>query len=214
MAGVLVSGDMNTNPSLIMVDMGGVLALHTDTSLERALLLEFGIDSVASFSQLEPSLVDLLQLHSKAVIDEDALWARFSDLTGVPVPPHDGSLWAKYFNPLMDPEMEKLLGDLKAKQYRIVCATNTEPAHYAYHQRMNHYGIFDAVYASCVIGKAKPELDFFTHILAAENVEPRQVLFIDDSKENCDAASSVGINAIPYANCANLRQRLEYIGIL
>lgn len=205
---------MNTHISLIMVDMGGVLALHTDSTMEYSLLKEFGLDKYRSFIELDPSLALLLQEHSKCVIDEKEMWGLFTEKTGIEVPTYEGSLWAKYFNPTLDIAMENLLRELKEKGYRIVCATNTEPAHYAYHRAHNQYALFDAVYASCSMGHAKPERAFFTHILEQEQVVGEKVLFIDDYLENCIAASDIGINAHHYHDPVTLHHALEVMGII
>jgi putative hydrolase of the HAD superfamily len=205
---MLSSLSMNTNFALIMVDMGGVLALHTDTGMEKLLLRDFGLQEYDSFSELDPTLPDLLQEHSKNCITEEQMWERFTQKTGIVVPPYKGSLWAKYFQPELDQAMLQLLSELKQNGYRVVCATNTEAAHYEHHKAMQHYAVFDTVYASCEIGKAKPEPEFFTHILQCENVQGEQVIFIDDNAKNCEVASSLGIRAYHYEDISDLRWAL------
>lgn len=211
---MLSSISMNNTFTLVMIDMGGVLALHTDSSMEKRLLQDFGIESYSSFSEIDPSLVDVLQEHSKNNITEAQMWEQFTLKTGIVVPPYKGSLWAKYFKPDLDEAMLGLLRELKEKGFRIVCATNTEPAHYEHHKAMDHYAVFDTVYASCEMGKAKPEPEFFTHILEAEAVLPRQVLFIDDYAINCEAAAGLGIHAYRYTDPADLRWALYDLGMI
>lgn len=205
---------MKTHVSLIMVDMGGVLALHSDTTLEQSLLKDFGLEQYQSFSELDPTLPLLLQEHSKNSIDEEEMWRLFTERTHIEVPAHETSLWAKYFRPVLDPEMEKVLSMLKQEGYRVVCATNTEPAHYAYHRMHNQYASFDDVYASCEIGHAKPERAFFTYILEQEQVLPEHVFFIDDNLENCIAARELGITAHQYRNVVDLYSVLNNIEIV
>lgn len=211
---MLSSLSMNTNFALIMVDMGGVLALHTDTGMEKRLLRDFGLEEYDSFSELDPSLPDLLQEHSKNCITEEQMWEQFTQKTGIVVPPYKGSLWAKYFQPELDQAMLQLLSELKQNGYRVVCATNTEPAHYMHHKAMQHYAVFDTVYASCEIGKAKPEPEFFTHILQCENIQGEQVIFIDDNAKNCEVASTLGIRAYHYEDISDLRWALLDMGMI
>lgn len=211
---MIPSAFMNTQISLIMVDMGGVLALHTDSTMEYSLLQEFGLGQYRNFSELDPSLPLLLQEHSKSVIDEQEMWRLFTEKTHIEVPSYEISLWGKYFCPTLDKAMVNLLRELKEKGYRIICATNTEPAHYAYHRKHNQYALFDAVYASCVMGHAKPERAFFAHILECEQVTGGQVFFIDDYLENCNAASEVSINVHHFQDAVTLRQTLNSMGIL
>ena len=51
--------------------------------------------------------------------------------------------------------------ELKKKGYRVVCATNTEKAHYDYHLASGQYEIFDTVYASLHLKEVKPDAAFF-----------------------------------------------------
>ncbi|MCK9548292.1 MAG: HAD family phosphatase [Sphaerochaeta sp.] len=190
---------------LIASDMGGVLALHSDHDLEYRLLQDFGLDGYKNFADVDPQLTDLLAQHSKNLIDEEELWRSFAAVTGVVIPPCDHSLWAKYFSPELDRAVFALYQELKGRGIRLICATNTEEAHYAHHRREGHYDIFDGVYASCVMGWAKPEAEFFEEILEKEGVEPSQVLFIDDMEENCEMADSLGMHAFLFKDVAELR---------
>ena len=46
------------------------------------------------------------------------------------------------------------------------------------------------------MGVCKPSADFFNKILEAERVKPDEVLFVDDSKRNIEAAACLGINTL------------------
>jgi len=199
---------------LIASDMGGVLALHSDHDLEYRLLKDFGLDGYKNFAEVDPQLTDLLAQHSKNLIDETELWRSFAAVTGVAIPPSDHSLWAKYFSPELDRAVFGLFEELKGRGIRLVCATNTEAAHYAHHRQEGHYDIFDGVYASCVMGWAKPEVEFFEKILEKEGVEPSQVLFIDDMEENFEVADALGMHAFLFQDVAELRWMLANMELI
>ena len=55
---------------------------------------------------------------------------------------------------------------------------------------------FDALYLSYRMHMRKPERNIFFELARCEGVEPCECLFYDDSAENCDAACSVGIDAV------------------
>ena len=205
---------MSKTIELIASDMGGVLALHSDGNLEVALLREFGLSGYTSFAALNPALPLLLQRHSKNEIEEDAMWKEFTQLTGVHVPQSQSSLWGRYFSPDLDPAMLTTFKALKEEGLRLVCATNTEPVHYHHHLKEGHYAIFDRVYASCEMGHAKPEAAFFTHIIEAEQVDPKHILFIDDLEENCEAADRLGIHAYLYTDVADFRWALAGLNLI
>lgn len=199
---------------LCMFDMGGVVVKHSDSSLERLLLRDFGVSGHDSFASVNPSLRTLLEEHSRAQIDEQEMWSRFTHITGIAVPPHQDSLWGRHFKPELDEYVVAIIEELKAKGHRVVCATNTEEAHYAYHREQGQYDIFDAVYASLQLGEVKPERAFFDKILATEQLAPDETVFIDDLAENCEAAKAIGIRALLYDDPVALRWQLASMGLL
>lgn len=197
-----------------MFDMGGVVVKHSDSSLERLLLRDFGIVDHENFTSLDPRLPALLAEHSKAAIDEQEMWNQFTIMTGIAVPKHNESLWGRYFAPELDEHVVAIIEDLKMKGYRVVCATNTEDAHFKHHRALGQYDIFDAVYASLQLKEVKPDPAFFAKILASEQVKPEEVVFVDDLSENCEAAANVGINAVVYADPVELRWQLIAMDLL
>ena len=56
------------------------------------------------------------------------------------------------------------------------------------------YQCFEKVYYSYEMGMRKPQPEIFTHILNKHDLSPKRTLFVDDKKENTDAAASLGIN--------------------
>ncbi len=197
-----------------MFDMGGVVAKHSDTSLERLLLRDFGITGYDSFTSLDARLPALLVEHSKAGIDEEEMWHQFTQMTGIPVPPHNDSLWGRYFKPELDEYVVEIIEELKEKGLRVVCASNTEESHFEYHQASGQYDIFDAVYASPQLKEVKPDRAFFAKILAAEQLKAEEVLFVDDLLENCEGAVAFGIDAVIYADPVELRWQLAGMNLL
>jgi len=69
-------------------------------------------------------------------------------------------------------------------------------------------GLFDAVYASALMGCWKPQPEFYKRILDDYGIRPDQMLFIDDSPENVAAAQRLGIRAIRHTRDADLKKRI------
>lgn len=59
------------------------------------------------------------------------------------------------------------------------------------------------------MGVSKPDPQFWKLILSAEETEPEASVFIDDRKENCEAASSLGIKAIQFTTAEDLAEKLN-----
>jgi putative hydrolase of the HAD superfamily len=53
---------------------------------------------------------------------------------------------------------------------------------------------FDVFYLSYEIGLRKPDAEIFEFVLEQNNLIAEETFFVDDVKENTDAAASLGIN--------------------
>ena len=73
------------------------------------------------------------------------------------------------------------------------------------------YALFDRVYASHLMGWAKPSPEFWKVILKEEQRRPDETVFIDDFSENIEAARSVGINAVHYRDLDTLKAEIRSI---
>lgn len=87
-----------------------------------------------------------------------------------------------------------------SKQYRLFLLSNTDAIHIATFEEENgasfysdFYQCFEKVYFSFEIGMRKPDTEIFNFVLANHNLSPKHTLFVDDKKENTDAALSVGL---------------------
>lgn len=97
---------------------------------------------------------------------------------------------------------------LRSEGNRVVCGTNTVSAHYFNHLERGDYAIFDQTYSSCYMGVSKPDTNFWKIILEAENVPAKDTVFVDDRKDNCEAAASIGIHAIQFTTAEEVAKLL------
>lgn len=95
------------------------------------------------------------------------------------------------------------LRELRGKGYRVVMLSNTNDGHWDEIERRFAAttgeplsAFFDAFYLSYHMRRRKPEPEIFLDLLAAEGAEATDCIFFDDSAENCEAARSVGIEAV------------------
>jgi len=91
---------------------------------------------------------------------------------------------------------------------RVVVGTNTIAPHFRIHQDNGDYQPFHAVYASHLLGLAKPDPAFYLHILAAERRRPAEAAFVDDLPENVEAARRLGLRALLYRDPGGLAREL------
>ncbi len=86
------------------------------------------------------------------------------------------------------------------KKYRLFLLSNTDAIHIETFERENgvsfysdFYQCFEKVYFSFEMGMRKPEAEIFNYVLKKHNLSAKRTLFIDDKKENTDAALSLGL---------------------
>ncbi len=70
---------------------------------------------------------------------------------------------------------------------------------------------FDVLVISAEEGVMKPDARIFQIALNALCVQPAEAVFVDDNKDNVEAARAVGIQAIQFANPGEVRLELEII---
>ncbi len=187
---------------LYIFDVGGVLSLGPSLSAPMAGYL--GIAPEA-FRSAMAGLGDRLTLGSIGVMEA---WQEFSRRAGVPV---TEDLWDRFFDPPLDEGVAALIGELR-REARVVAGTNTIEPHYRFHQTRGDYARFDAVYASCRMGLAKPDPAFYRAILQAERRRPEEAVFVDDLEENVVAAREAGLHAFLHRDAEALRRELEVPG--
>lgn len=92
-----------------------------------------------------------------------------------------------------------LLKELRAKDYRLILLSNTNPfmMDWALSSEFDGKGsslndYFDALYLSYRLGIMKPAPDFFRQVLDYENILPEETLFVDDGPRNVEAAGKLG----------------------
>lgn len=189
--------------TLAVFDVGGVMVDGHDVRPRMAELL--GID-----------LDDLLPLLHSAGADELSVgeitatefWKNMRELTGKDV---SDDLWGTTFTPTRRPRMYALVQRLKAAGVRAVAGTNTMDAHYDIHLRAGDYDVFDKVYASQLMGVAKPDSAFWRRILEVEAATAENAVFIDDMPENVAAAARLGFTTVL---CVNVGQTVREVEAL
>ena len=85
--------------------------------------------------------------------------------------------------------------------YRLFLLSNTDATHISYFEHQvglsfsrDFYNCFEKVYFSYELGLRKPDAICFQTVLAKHDLQPKHTLFIDDKKENTDAAAALGLS--------------------
>ena len=99
-----------------------------------------------------------------------------------------------------DYKKERLL-QLKKAGYRLFLLSNTIDVHWGYcvehlfpYQNHGVEDYFEQCFLSQRMHLAKPDARIYKEVIRQANIHPDETLFIDDLKENCEAAEKLGIH--------------------
>ncbi|MGO4905988.1 HAD family hydrolase [Flavobacterium sp. W20_MBD1_R3] len=86
-----------------------------------------------------------------------------------------------------------------SQKYRLFLLSNTDAIHIETFEQTNgisfyrdFYQCFEKVYFSFELGLKKPNPEAFLHVINNHELAPKRTLFVDDKKENTDAALALG----------------------
>tara|TARA_R110002033_G_scaffold136354_1_gene175888 strand:- start:884 stop:1486 length:603 start_codon:yes stop_codon:yes gene_type:complete len=107
----------------------------------------------------------------------------------------------------------------KENSYRLFLLSNTNALHIPHVMKImgnesfeRFKNSFEQFYLSHEIQLRKPNHEIFQFVLEQNRLDPRDTLFIDDTKENTDAAKELGINTwnliVGKEDVVNLKERL------
>ena len=115
--------------------------------------------------------------------------------------------WFDYFDQF--DEMEEFIKRYKGKGYQFYLLSNCSMQFYQYYQLKSIFQHFKELYTSAKYQKIKPNLDIYQDFLSRYHLKANECLFVDDLKENIDAAIKVGMKGFVYHQ--NIQELEKYI---
>jgi FMN phosphatase YigB (HAD superfamily) len=86
-----------------------------------------------------------------------------------------------------------------SKKYRLFLLSNTDAIHIETFEQKSgttfysdFYQCFEQVYFSFEVEMRKPNIEIFNYVLNKHELQAKRTLFVDDKKENTDAAAELG----------------------
>jgi putative hydrolase of the HAD superfamily len=111
--------------------------------------------------------------------------------------------------------MSRFIDYLNQKKIPIVLLSNTNELHFNYCLRT--FPVFKKIpkyFLSYELGIRKPSKEIFQKLIAALDLKPEELLFVDDIEENIIAAEGMGINTIHYVSHDNFLQKIREFNIM
>lgn len=86
-----------------------------------------------------------------------------------------------------------LIKELKERGYKLYVLSNMSREYIAHLRKLPIFEYFDYQVVSCAVHIGKPERRIYDYLLSHCNLSPAETIFIDDRKDNVEAAAEVGI---------------------
>ena len=201
---------------VVFWDIGGVLLTNGWDQDQRARVLKtLGVDladyesrhDAANFFW-ERGLSTAEEFFRKTVFAADQPSRAFS---------YD-DLWSRVCaeSKILHSEAFDVLGSLHQSKRFTIATLNNESRELNEHRleafRLRPY--FDFFICSGYVREMKPHRDIYRAAIEISGFAPEQTLFIDDKAENCVAASTLRMNTIRFESPAQLKIKLNELGLL
>ena len=151
-------------------------------------------------SQESEEMLPILQQYEMGLVSTDKFLTFFEERLSI----SEDKLKRAWNSILLDFPKERLrfIQNLsESKKYRLFLLSNTNDLHISWIQQnwgMEQYKAFkicfEQFYLSHEINLRKPNNNIYEFVLTSNDLEPKETLFIDDTKENTDAAKALGIH--------------------
>ncbi|MFN3756811.1 MAG: HAD family hydrolase [Flavobacterium sp.] len=170
----------------IIFDFGDVFINLNKAALQQA-LLDLGIKSWSE------NLKQLNHSFEIGKINQQEFLEGLSKEADVKDPILIKKAWNTILGDFPESRLEFLKG-LKGK-YKLILLSNTDEIHIQ-HFKENYgetfvrdfFECFDAICFSFEMGLRKPDIAIYERVIEEQNLTPEKTLFVDDRKENTDAA--------------------------
>ncbi|MCG8340309.1 MAG: HAD family phosphatase [Cytophagales bacterium] len=185
----------------IIFDLGGVIVNIAPQRSLRAFSMLSGFTEEELYNSVTSS--EIVKHFEKGWLHVDAFRNSLRQIFQQNIP-----------NKKLDAAWNQVIGDIPparltllknlCKQYKLFLLSNTNPIHLRKIQEvlyttagikaLQHF--FTKTYYSFQTGYVKPEIDAFKSILHENHLLPEETLFVDDTIENIEAASSLKMNVL------------------
>ena len=186
----------------IIFDWGGVLAPSTTRDIARK------ISKKCDYSE-ETVYKTIVEIESKyeTIAEYEGFYEEISER----LCPATEELKEMLNNVSVDQVFH--LAQTLSKNYGIHLLSNQVAPKAQAIRKANDLSFFKNIFFSNEIGLRKPSEEIFKFIIKMLKKDPENFLFVDDRKENTDAAKRHGFQVLTFKNIDQLKEDLQKLGI-
>jgi epoxide hydrolase-like predicted phosphatase len=208
--------DVETGPTIraLIFDYGGVLMRTTDPTPRQTLEQRLGLEQGAVYEIVfgSPSWNEL-QLGR---LSSAEFWTGVGERLGLDEQGVNDFRETFRAGDRLDEDLVALIRGLRDAQnggYRTALLSNAPAGLRRHLARQGVDDVFDEIVVSGCEGVMKPDAAIFERTLRRLDVLAEEALFVDDFRENVDAARRAGLRAIHFSGPAPLRRQLQAFGV-
>ena len=202
---------MGQEIEVILFDLGGVLVELSGISIMLDWMEEsMTIDTMWQYWLTSPSV----RLFETGRLQQQEFAERLIEEMSLPVKPDEFIEEFTWWPRGLFPGARELINSIPS-DYTLAVLSNSNAIHWP--RMMDEIGlaeIFDHCFASHLIGKIKPDVEIFEHVLDELGCAPNSVLYVDDNRPNVETARGLGIRAEETKGIDAARLVLEDYGII
>lgn len=176
----------------IIFDFGDIF-INLDKMATPKAMAQFG------FKQITPALDKIFKNYEKGTISTQDFLKQINNIFPKATAKNLIGAWNAILKDFPEYRLN-FLKELKEQgRYRLFLLSNTNDLHIEQVKKqmgstyIDFKACFEVFYLSYEMGKRKPDAPIFEQVLEENNLKAEETFFIDDTKENTDAANQLGI---------------------
>lgn len=196
----------------IVFDLGGVIISPIKHYADGGLKGVFGEHAETVEKLYEEKRNDLVT----GKLNTLQFLAKVKNLTGIKDPSEVlYSKWKDFYAKEVEGINEELLSKIESlrKTCDVYMLTDTIDIHDDHNKNRGIYDKFNKVFKSYEDNTIKSDPNTFVKLLNKININPQEVVFVDDKQEYVQIANNLGIHGIVFENNEKLKEDLSQFGI-
>lgn len=199
-----------TSIRAIVFDFGGVVGTSNREFVRKAVAEAFHISP-----QEVPLILDRLKRYLMQGGDETVFWESVAHSFERKMPDN----WLTEFRFILAASMCEIPGSLeivkrlRRQGFQVALLTNVRKDKAEVLKKLGYYEYFHPTVLSCDVNCVKPDPKIYKILLDKLGVSPEECLFIDDKRENVEAAQAMGLDVICFFSAEQLTLELQKRGI-